>query len=318
MSEDLNWDVIIVGGGPAGMTSAIYAARYGLKTLLLESRVLGGAQATSPGIENYPGFTFIIGLDLANRMKEQVRMSGAIIKEITEVKSIKHNKEDGIFLLETRRGVYQAPAVIYAAGGGHKKLGIPGEEDLTGRGVSYCATCDGPLFREKTVAVIGGGNTAVTEALYLGELCKKVYLIHRRDKLRAEQAVQDIILNSDIEILWSHIVTEMKGDNLIRAVKIKDLKTNEERDLALDGIFVALGSDPESQLVAGLGVETNDRGEIIIHEGQKTNIEGLFAAGDVAEGMKQIVVAVGHGAVAADSAYKYLRKVDKGLARGYG
>jgi thioredoxin reductase (NADPH) len=318
MSEDLQWDIIIVGGGPAGMTAAIYAARYGLKALLLESRVLGGAQATSPGIENYPGFAFIIGIDLANKMKEQVKKSGAVIKEITEVKSITRDENTKNFLLETRRGVYEAPAVIYSAGGGHKKLDIPGEELLTGRGVSYCATCDGPLFREKTVAVVGGGNTAVTEALYLSELCKKVYLIHRRDELRAEHAVQEMILKSDVEILWSHIVVEMKGENMISAARIKNLKTDEERDLELDGIFVALGSDPESKLAQDLGIVTNDRGEILIDAGQKTNIDGFFAAGDVAEGMKQIVVAVGHGAVAADSAYKYIRRVDRGLARGYG
>ena len=318
MSEDLNWDLIIVGGGPAGMTAAIYAARFGLKTLLLEARVLGGAQATSPGIENYPGFTFIVGIDLANKMKEQVKKSGAFIREITEVKSITRDGENNDFLLDTRRGTYRAPAVIFSAGGGHKKLHIQGEEELTGRGVSYCATCDGPLFREKTVAVVGGGNTAVTEALYLSELCKKVYLIHRRDELRAEHAVQDLILNSDVEILWSHVATEMIGDNLIEKVRLKDLKTNEVEDLVLDGIFVALGSDPESQLAKNLGVNTNERGEILIDAGQKTNVEGFFAAGDVAEGMKQIVVAVGHGAVAADSAYKYIRRVDKGVARGYG
>jgi thioredoxin reductase (NADPH) len=318
MTEDLNWDLIIVGGGPAGMTAAIYAARYGLKTLLLEARVLGGAQATSPGIENYPGFTFIVGIDLANKMKEQVKKSGAFIREITEVKSITRDGENNDFLLDTRRGTYRAHAVIFSAGGGHKKLNITGEEELTGRGVSYCATCDGPLFREKTVAVVGGGNTAVTEALYLSELCKKVYLIHRRDELRAEHAVQDLILKSDVEILWSHVVTEMIGDPMIEKVRLKDVKTGEEEDLVLDGIFVALGSDPESELAKNLGVNTNERGEILIDAGQKTNVEGFFAAGDVAEGMKQIVVAVGHGAVSADSAYKYIRRVDKGVARGYG
>ena len=172
MSEDLDWELAIIGGGPAGMTAAIYGARYGLKTILLESRVLGGTQATSPGIENYPGFNFVTGLDLANRMKEQVRNSGATIKEITEVKSLSREGDDGDFVLETRRGDYRAKAVIIATGGGHKKVNVAGEEDFTGRGVSYCATCDGPLFRNKVLAVIGGGNTAVTEALYLQELAQ--------------------------------------------------------------------------------------------------------------------------------------------------
>ncbi|NWF95751.1 MAG: FAD-dependent oxidoreductase, partial [Candidatus Thorarchaeota archaeon] len=188
MTEDLDWDLVVIGGGPAGMTAAIYGARYGLKTLLLEARVLGGAQATSPGIENYPGFEWIGGLDLAEKMKSQVKKCGAAIREITEVKRIQKRAEDGHFILETRRGAYQAKAIVIATGGGHRKLEVPGEDLLTGRGVSYCATCDGPLFRNKTVAVVGGGNTAVTEALYLSELCQKVYLIHRRDELRAEKA----------------------------------------------------------------------------------------------------------------------------------
>ncbi len=166
--EDLDWEVVIVGGGPAGMTAAIYTARYGLKTLLLESAVLGGAQATSPAIENYPGFKFITGIDLASRMKEQVQATGAKIREITEVKSItRANGNSGDFILETRRGNYTAKAVIFATGGGHRRLNAPGEEEYTGRGISYCATCDGPLFRNKKVVVIGGGNTAAVEAVYL-------------------------------------------------------------------------------------------------------------------------------------------------------
>ncbi|MGY5876816.1 MAG: FAD-dependent oxidoreductase [Candidatus Thorarchaeota archaeon] len=318
MSDEMTWDLIIVGGGPAGMTAAIYGARYGLRTLLLESRVLGGAQATSPGIENYPGFNFIVGLELATKMKEQVKKSGATIKEITEVKTVTKDEESEEFLLDTRRGVYRAPALILATGGGHRKLGVPGEEELTGRGVSFCATCDGPLFREKTVAVIGGGNTAVTEALYLSEITKKVCLIHRRDELRAEHAIQELILNSDVEILWSYVVTEIRGDDLISSIILESKKTGEQRELVVDGVFVALGSNPESGLAKQLGVETNERGEIIIDAEQRTNIRGAYAAGDVVVGMKQIVVAVGHGAIAADSAYKFIRGVDKGLARGYG
>lgn len=312
MTEDLDWELIVIGGGPAGMTAAIYGARYGLKTLLLESKVLGGAQATSPGIENYPGYTFIVGIDLASKMKEQVRKCGAVIKEITEVRSIEREGNNGDFLLDTRRGVYRANAIVIATGGGHKHLNVPGEEMLTGRGVSFCATCDGPLFRDKVVAVIGGGNTAVTEALYLTEVTKKVYLIHRRDELRAEKIVQDYIFKSDVEILWNTIVIEIKGDDLVRELILENVKTKEQKSLSIDGVFVALGSEPESALAKSIGVKTNERGEIFVNAKQATNIPGVFAAGDVVESMKQIAVAVGHGAIAADSAYSYIRRIQRG------
>ena len=312
MTEDLDWELIIIGGGPAGMTAAIYAARYGLKTLLLESKVLGGAQATSPGIENYPGYTFIVGIELATKMKEQVRKSGAVIKEITDVRSIQRESDEGDFLLDTRRGVYRAKALIIATGGGHKHLNVPGEEMLTGRGVSFCATCDGPLFRDKTVAVVGGGNTAVTEALYLAEITKKVYLIHRRDELRAEKVVQDYLFKSDIEIMWNSIVKEIKGEDLVNEIILENVKNGEINSLKIDGAFIALGSNPESTLAKSIGVETNERGEILVNAKQATNIVGVFAAGDVVESMKQIAVAVGHGAIAADSAYSYIRHIQRG------
>ncbi len=307
MSENDIWDLAIVGGGPAGMAAAIYGARYGLKTILFEAGVLGGAQATSPGIENYPGFTFIVGMDLANKMKEQVKRAGATIKEITEVKGIKKDDSSDLFLLETRRGEFRAHAVIIATGGGHRKLGVDGEKELTGRGVSYCATCDGPLFRGKRVAVVGGGNTAVTEALYLVELAEKVYLIHRRDELRAEHALQKLLFDSEVEVLWDTIVTAIEGDSMVKSLRLKNVKTGEESELEVDGVFIALGSDPVSGLAKELGVETNERGEIIVDRLQRTNVEGVYAAGDVVEGLKQIAVAVGHGAVAADTAYKYIR-----------
>lgn len=308
----MDWELVIIGGGPAGMTAAIYAARFGLKTLLLESKVLGGAQATSPGIENYPGYTFIVGIELANKMKEQVRKSGAAIKEITDVRSIQREGDHGDFLLDTRRGVYRAKAIIIATGGGHKHLNVPGEDMLTGRGVSFCATCDGPLFRDKVVAVVGGGNTAVTEALYLAEITKKVYLIHRRDELRAEKVVQDYLFKSDIEVLWNSVVKEIKGNDLVNEIILENVKTGEQISLKIDGAFVALGSNPESALAKSIGVETNERGEILVNAKQATNVVGVFAAGDVVESMKQIAVAVGHGAIAADAAYSYIRQIQRG------
>jgi len=309
MTEDQEWDLVIIGGGPAGMTAAIYGARYGLKTLLLESAVLGGAQATSPGIENYPGFTFISGMDLADRMKEQVKKAGATIKEIAEVSSVKKSKKG--FDVETRRGTFHAKAIVFATGGGHRKLKVPGEEEFTGRGVSYCATCDGPLFRGKTVAVVGGGNTAVTEALYLAELTGKTYLIHRRNELRAEKALQNQIFESSVEILWDTIVKEIRGDQVVKSLLLENVKTKEQRKLEVDGVFIALGVEPLSQLAKDLGVETNDYGEIKVDKLQRTNIPGVYAAGDVTDTMKQIVVAAAGGAIAADSAYKFIRQQEK-------
>ncbi|MFW9888833.1 MAG: NAD(P)/FAD-dependent oxidoreductase [Candidatus Thorarchaeota archaeon] len=312
MIEDLTWELVVVGGGPAGMTAAIYASRYGLKTILIESKVLGGAQATSPGIENYPGYTFISGIELAEKMKEQVRKSGATIKEITEVRSIEI-ADGGSFHLDTRRGVYQAQAVVLATGGGHKKLNMPGEEQYTGRGVSYCATCDGPLFRNKTLAVVGGGNTAVTEALYLSELTDTLYLIHRRDRLRAEHIIQQMLFDTHVEILWDTMVKEFRGDDqLLKQLELENVKSGERRTLEVDGTFVALGSDPESKLAKPLGVQMNKSGEIFTDGQQRTNVPGLFAAGDVVESLKQIVVAAGQGAIAADSAYRYIRDVRRG------
>ncbi|MHA2084671.1 MAG: NAD(P)/FAD-dependent oxidoreductase [Candidatus Thorarchaeota archaeon] len=315
--EDLNWEVVVIGGGPAGMTAAIYAARYGLKTILIESKVLGGAQATSPGIENYPGFEFIVGLELATKMKAQVKKSGAIIKEITEVKSITRPEDCGDFILETRRGDYHAQAVIFATGGGHKHLNVPGEYKFTGRGVSFCATCDGPLFRNKKVAVVGGGNTAAIESVYLSEVTQGVHLIHRRDELRAEKAMQDLVFQAQIEIMWSHIVKEFRGEDLLKEVVLEDLKTGKEKVLEVDGFFVALGASPESKMAIELGVKVNENGEIFTDGHQATNIPGFFAAGDVVESMKQITVAVGHGAIAADSAYRYIKDVKATQIRGY-
>jgi thioredoxin reductase (NADPH) len=278
----------------------------------LEAGVLGGAQATSPAIENYPGYLFIVGIELATKMKEQVKKSGAIIKEITEVKGIRREGESGSFFLDTRRGEYQAQAVIIATGGGHRTLDVPGEKELTGRGVSYCATCDGPLFRGKNLAVIGGGNRAVTEALYLSELAASVKLIHRRDELRAEHKMQQMIFKYNVEIIWDTKVIEFKGDNLIQELVLENVKTKEKKNLVIDGAFVALGLNPNSRIVKSLGVDMNSRGEIITDTEQRTSIPGLFAAGDVVNSMKQITVAVGNGAIAADSAYKYIRGVELG------
>ena len=208
--------------------------------------------------------------------------------------------------------------MIFATGGGHRHLNVPGESEFTGRGVSFCATCDGPLFREKKVLVIGGGNTAAVEAVYLSELTDSTTLIHRRDELRAEKAMQDMVFSSEVDIKWSHTVKEFKGDDLLREVVVENLKTGELETIVVDGAFVALGSSPNSKLAINLGIETNKNKEIIVQANQTTNIPGFFAAGDVVESMKQIAVAVGQGAIAADSAYIYVRELQRTDPRGYG
>ncbi len=311
MSDDSEWDLVIIGGGPGGMTAAIYGARYGLKTLLLEGKVLGGAQATSPAIENYPGFLFITGMELAEKMKEHVKKAGATIKEIAEVSRVTQDEATKRFIVETRRGEYRAKTIIFATGGGHRKLGAPGEEEFTGRGVSYCATCDGPLFRGKTVAVVGGGNSAVTEALYLSEITGKTYLIHRRDQLRAEAALQKQILNSDVEIIWDSVVREIRGNQFVSEIVLENVKTGEQSTLKVDCVFISIGVKPESRLAKELSVETNEYGEIKVDRLQQTNIPGVYAAGDVTDTMKQIVVAAAGGAIAADSAHKYIMQMEQ-------
>jgi thioredoxin reductase (NADPH) len=298
-------DVAIVGGGVAGCTAALYARRYGLDTLVLERAVLGGQAAVAVRIENYPGFPEgISGAELAQRIHEQAAKLG--VEFVTaEVKGLAR-REDGTWLLHTDAEPVQAIAVIVATGAAPRRLRIPGEQELLGLGVSYCATCDGFFFRGRPVAVIGGGNTALEEALYLADLCPRVYVVHRRDALRADQYLQvRAAARANIEFVWDSVAVEVLGREQVEGLRIRNVKTNEERVLEVSGVFVAIGHEAQTEWL-GSYVERNN-GFIVTNERMETASPGLFAAGDVRDRpVRQITTAIGDATVAAYYAYYYV------------
>jgi thioredoxin reductase (NADPH) len=298
-----DYDVIIIGGGPAGLTAGIYVKRAKLNALLIEKTVIGGQMLLADAIENYPGFPEIKGFELAQKMEEQAKKFGLEIKfgEVTQVKS----GERKVFY---ENEALTAKALIIASGAEPAKLNVKGENELIGKGVSYCATCDGAFFSEKEVAVIGGGDTALIEALYLSKIAKKVYLIHRRDKFRGEKINQEKVLsNPKITILWNTIVQEIIGKNKVEAMLIKNIKTGEEKVKSIDGIFMAVGRKPNTGFI---DVEKDELGYIKVNEEMETSVKGVFAAGDcTSKKWRQITTAVGEGAKAAISAEKYIEKL---------
>jgi len=299
-------ELVIVGGGPAGLAAALYAARLGLNAVLLEAKVVGGQAAEAAFIENYPGFEHIRGMELIDKMRSQVEKFGCEIREMEPVRKIV--KEDGKLRVITSSEEYVADAVIIASGRERKKLGALGEEEFKGRGVSYCATCDAPLYRGKRVVVVGGGNTAASEALYLSEVAKEVHLVHRREDLRAEKALKERLKERGVIFHWNSVLKAIEGDQLVRRVVLQNLKTGEEESLNVDGVFIAIGEIPSSRLAVDLGVNVDEEGYILVDRKQMTNVEGVFAAGDVTGGVMQVATAVGEGAAAAVNAYLYIRK----------
>lgn len=301
-----SYDVVIIGGGPAGLSAGLYACRASLKTLLLERSMPGGQAATTDKIENYPGFPEgISGPDLMMKMDEQARRFG-LESRFSEVMSVQQG-QDNNFILKTLEGDITAKTIIIATGAWSKPLGVPGEHEYRGRGLSYCATCDGAFFQGKTVAVVGGGDSAIQEGIFLTKFADKVYIIHRRDKLRATKVLQEKVKNyPKIEFIMDSVITSILGQDKVEAVKIKNLKTDVEKAVAVDGIFVYIGKEPSTEIFKGF-IDIDERGYIITDDKMQTSRKGVFAAGDVRQTpLRQVVTAVADGAVAAVSAEHYI------------
>jgi len=306
MSPDQKHDVVIIGAGPAGLTAAVYTGRARLKTIVLEKGLAGGQILLSDWVENYPGFPEgIAPFELMERFRKQAEKFGAVI-ETDEAKSIRKKDESWVVVGQNRE--YAARTVIIATGAAYRKLGIPNEARLTGRGVSYCATCDAAFFRDKVVAVVGGGDNALTEAIFLTKFCRKLYLIHRRDQFRAIKILQErVFANPKIEVLWNCVVESAEGENHLERIMVRNVKENRTFPLHLDGLFVSVGMDPHTDFVRDL-LELNEWGEIKVKSNMATSQPGIFAAGDVAEACpKQVTTAAGTGVVAALAVNDYLQ-----------
>jgi thioredoxin reductase (NADPH) len=304
VAEVKEHELIVVGGGAAGLTAGIYAIRYGLDLTLLTVGAPGGQTATATTIENFPGFPDgITGAELIMRLTQQAENFGVTF-ENGEVKSLESTGER--WRLVCGNSEYLTTAVILAVGAHPRRLKIPGERDLFGHGVSYCATCDGFFYRGQTVAVIGGGNSAVEEAMYLSDIAEKVYVVHRRDELRAERLLAERAFKVDnIEFVWDTVATQVLGDDAVTGLALQNKKTQEASDLEVDGVFVAIGYEPNTDFVDGL-VELK-HGFIVTDERMRTSQPGIFAAGDVRDTpLRQVATAVGDAAIAADSAYRYV------------
>ena len=298
------YDVTIIGAGPCGLTAAIYAARYGLSCAVLEEAFTGGQVSTTSEIENYPGFKKISGYELAERMSDQAKSFGA---EIISAWVVSIKSADGGFTLSTTDGEIEARAVIAATGAKRRELGIDGEKRLSGSGVSYCATCDGNFYKKKTVMVVGGGNTALEDALYLSAICEKVCLVHRRDSFRASKAETDKLKSApNIELVLDSVPEKISGRMKVESVAVKNVKSGQTREIACDAVFIAVGTVPVTGYLPE-GVNLAEDGSILTDEKLSTSLPGLFAAGDVRFGsMKQIVTACADGALAAKYARDYL------------
>lgn len=305
------YETIIIGGGPAGLTAGLYLSRSRINTLLLEKGLPGGQANLTEMIENYPGFPEgVLGPDLMQQFEKQATRFGLEIKNDT-VLEICSLKEPGKarFQIKTESKDYYSESIIIASGAQASRLGIPGEKEYTGRGVSYCGTCDGAFFREKDIIVVGGGDTAIEETLFLTKFARKIFVVHRRDKLRATRILQErAFANKKIEFIWDSIIKEIMGNDKVEKVKLKNVKNNMEKPFPCQGVFIFTGYSPTYPLLGSLRDKLiNDYGYILTDEDMKTSFEGIFACGDVrAKKLRQVVTACGEGAIAAFSAEKYL------------
>ncbi|MCM2581029.1 MULTISPECIES: thioredoxin-disulfide reductase [Bacillus] len=312
MSEEKIYDVIIIGAGPAGMTAAVYTSRANLSTLMIERGIPGGQMANTEDVENYPGFESILGPELSNKMFEHAKKFGAEyaygdIKEVVDGKEYK--------VIKAGSKEYKARAVIIAAGAEYKKIGVPGEKELGGRGVSYCAVCDGAFFKGKELVVVGGGDSAVEEGVYLTRFASKVTIVHRRDKLRAQSILQARAFdNEKVDFLWNKTVKEIHEENgKVGNVTLVDTVTGEESEFKTDGVFIYIGMLPLSKPFENLGI-TNEEGYIETNDRMETKVEGIFAAGDIREkSLRQIVTATGDGSIAAQSVQHYVEELQETL-----
>ncbi|SDA49418.1 thioredoxin-disulfide reductase [Methanobrevibacter millerae] len=300
-----SYDIIIVGGGPGGLTAGIYAGRQGTKNLILDKDLAGGIGREVPEMENYPGYENISGLKLTEIMKTQAEKNTEI-HEFENVLNIEKN-DDG-FTVKTDKNEYLTKTVILATGSSHSHLNVPGEEEFLGRGVSYCATCDGLFFQSRDIIMVGGGNSALQEAIYLKNLGCNVTIVHRRDEFRAQKHLQNMVKAEGISVIYNATVEEIKGDMIVESVVLKDTKTEELSEMKTDGVFISVGYIPHTELAVQLGVNLDETGHIIVDKEQKTNVEYVYAIGDVCVGLKQWVVACGEGAVAATSAYHDIKQ----------
>ncbi|WP_226682128.1 thioredoxin-disulfide reductase [Sutcliffiella horikoshii] len=308
MTEEKIYDVIIIGAGPAGMTSAVYTSRANLSTLMIERGMPGGQMANTEEVENYPGFDHILGPELSTKMFEHAKKFGAEyaygdVKEVIDGKEYK--------TVNAGSKSYKGRTVIISSGAEYKKIGAPGEKELGGRGVSYCAVCDGAFFKNKELVVVGGGDSAVEEGVYLTRFASKVTIVHRRDELRAQKILQDRAFDNDkIDFIWSHTIKEInEKDGKVGSVTLVSTKDGEEQEFKTDGVFIYVGMLPLTKPFLNLGI-TNDMGYIETNERMETKIPGIFAAGDIREKtLRQIVTATGDGSIAAQSAQHYVEEL---------
>ncbi|MCK4327509.1 MAG: FAD-dependent oxidoreductase [Candidatus Diapherotrites archaeon] len=295
------YDIIIIGGGPGGLAAAIYATRYEMKALLI-AKAMGGELATAPMVDNYPGFPGMTGYDLMKKIEDHAKSFKVEIKAEEAIGITKN----GAFKVKTAKEEYEAKAIVLVTGSERRKLKVPGEEELMGKGVSYCATCDGALFKGAVVGVVGGSDSAAKEALLLAEYAKKVYIIYRKPEIRAEPATKKLVYaNPKIEIINNANVVKINGEKMLESV---DLDTG--KNMKLEGLFIEIGGIPASDLAEKLGAKLNEKLEVVINEDCETNVPGLFAAGDVTPVWKQAIVAAGYGSIAAYSAYNYIKSLE--------
>lgn len=291
------YDIIIIGAGTAGLTAALYGARAGKDVLVLEEKVAGGQIINSPAVENYPGIKHTSGLQFIQSLQQQAEAAGAKIQNVQAEKIVNQSEKKVVI---TKNSLYETRTVILCTGAAQRKLGLPGEQELTGCGVSYCAVCDGAFYRDKKVAVVGGGNSALEDALFLSNYCKKVFLIHRRDRFRGEsQYVNALMQKSNVTFILETIVTALHGNNRLESLRIKNIQTNVIEELAVNAVFIAIGQEPRNEAFANT-VLLDEQGFIRADESCRTNIPGIFAAGDCrTKKVRQLVTAAADGATAA-------------------